>query len=109
MKLIDLNPTWASSGGEGVSRVDPATGEHVPVPERHGIGVIFDCPCGCDNPLFIPFRNPLDGGEGEYGQGGWQRERDNFYNMSLTPSILRREKDGCGWHGFITNGEVITV
>lgn len=112
VRLIDLFPQWASSGGAGVSRVDPVTGEQVPVPERHGIGVIFDCPCGCDNPCFIPFRNPLDGGPQEGGYGGqaaWQRECENFYNMTLTPSILRsKEKGGCGWHGFITHGEVIT-
>jgi len=32
-----------------------------------------------------------------------------FETLTLTPSILRTpEKGGCGWHGFVTNGEIIT-
>lgn len=29
----------------------------------------------------------------------------DYSDLTLTPSILL----GCGWHGFITSGEVITV
>lgn len=37
-----------------------------------------------------------------------KRVGDTFDILTLTPSILRI-KPSCGWHGFITNGEVITV
>ncbi len=37
----------------------------------------------------------------------WQRTGETFDTLTLTPSIhSRKEKGGCGWHGFITNGEV---
>lgn len=104
MKLTDLDPRWCSSGGEGVTR----NGQ--PVPERDGIGVSFDCPCGCDQRCVVLFENPTDGGprlEG-YTKTLWQRTGDTFETLTLTPSILRTPPRGCGWHGFITNGEVIS-
>ena len=110
MKLTSLNPTWVSSGGPGIYRKDPATGELVPTIERPGVGLMCDCPCGCDRTLYVPFRNPLDGGPPEEGYGAaWQRTGDTFETLSLTPSILRMDKDGCGWHGFVTQGMVRTV
>ena len=65
-------------------------------------------PCGAGEPLFVPFVNPLDGGPPlEVGRPNWQRTGDTFESLTLTPSILRRrDRGGCGWHGFITNGEV---
>jgi hypothetical protein len=108
MRLADLNPWFVGSGGEGVTR----NGQ--PVPRRDGVGVGFDCPCGCDSPLFVPFANPLDGGPNEHPKG-WQREGESFDALTLRPSILRvKWKDqsgrehGCGWHGFITNGDIQT-
>lgn len=112
MKLTELNPSFVGSGGEGVS-----DSEGKPVPERHGVGISFDCPCGCKLPCFVCFENPLDGGLSVNGdRHTWKREGDNFEVLTLTPSILRvKWKDntgkehGCGWHGFITNGKIITV
>ncbi len=106
MKLTELNPTWCSAGGEGISDKDGN-----PVPVRHGIGVIFDCPCGCDQRCFVLFANPLDGGPPVHDERAqWQRTNDTFESLTTTPSILRsKDKGGCGWHGFITNGEIITV
>ena len=99
MKLTELNPEFVGHGGEGVS---DANGQ--PVPRREQVGIQFDCPCGCDNPLFVPFENPLDGGPGVYPPGrGWTRRGGDFDVMTLTPSILRKD---CGWHGFVTNGEI---
>lgn len=101
MKLTDLNPRWCSSGGEGISDQDGK-----PVPRREGIGLICDCPkCGEDHALFIPFTNPLDSEPPRHGVT-WQRTGDAFETLTLTPSILRKD---CGWHGWITNGGVITV
>lgn len=107
MKLVDLNPKWVGAGGEGVFRKDPATGVLWPTPERHGIGVSFDCPCGkaCLR-AFVAFSNPLDGGGAHIspGQPTWERKGEAFETLTLTPSIQRL--DNCRWHGFITNGEV---
>lgn len=107
MRLIDLNPRFLGSGGEGIT--DSLTG--LPSPERHGVGVLFDCPCGCGRDCFVPFANPLDGGPSVHGNGNsWARTGETFEALTLTPSILRSpERGGCGWHGFITNGAVLTV
>jgi len=106
-KLTDLNPRFVGAGGVGVFRLGEK-GNHVPVPERTGVGVSFDCPCGCGTRCFVPFSNPIDGGI-DYAGGGpaWNRTGETFEDMTLTPSILRLH--GCGWHGFLTNGELATV
>jgi hypothetical protein len=96
MKLIELDPRWVGAGGEGISDRDGN-----PVPKREGIGVAFDCPCGCGSPCFIPFSNPLDGGPPVH-EATWTRTGETFETLTLTPSIKR--VDGCRWHGFITNG-----
>lgn len=102
MKLTDLNPEWVSHGGDGV--FSSATGEPIPLRERVGVG--FDCPkCGPIHRAFIPFANPFDGGPPTHPMA-WQRTGEDFDTLSLHPSILRRD---CGWHGFITNGEIINV
>lgn len=106
MKLIDLNPKFVGAGGAGITDKDGN-----PVPERHGVGVILDCPCGNKDEghqMFVPFLNPLDGGP-PHGSRGWHRTGDDFGSLNLTPSILRKGPDSCGWHGYIRNGEIITV
>ena len=106
MKLTELNPRWVGVGGEGIS---DRNGN--PVQRRDGIGVTFDCPCRiCGIALYIRFTNPLDEGsklsEEEYGPA-WERTGETFETLTLRPSILRsKDKGGCGWHGFVTNGEV---
>lgn len=118
MRLLDLHPEWVSTGGEGITNA--ATGE--PVPLREKIGICCDCPkCGPEvHPLFVPFKNPLDGGPPTHPVT-WERTpplnsagqvitdqpiTDSFENLTLCPSILRKD---CGWHGFIKNGEIETV
>ena len=96
MKLTDLNPTFVSGSG-GV---------------RKGIGIIFDCPCGkCGTLCGVEFRNPIDGGPlyDPARNAHWQRTGETFESLTLTPSIHRSGAGGCGWHGYITNGEVLTV
>ena len=125
MRLTDLHPRFIGSGGEGVrQRTDrPCAAcagagcsdchqsgkEYEPAPRREGIGLMLDCPCGNldeGHSLFVPFRNPLDDGPCQYAVS-WQRTGATFDTLTLTPSILRtRSKGGCGWHGFITNGDV---
>lgn len=109
MRLLDLHPKWLGAGGEGVSDKDGK-----PVPERTGVALICDCPCGCGTQedgygLAIMLANPLDGGLPIRDRPLWQRTGEMFETLTLTPSILRsKERGGCGWHGFITAGEVLT-
>lgn len=104
MRLTDLNPVFVGGGGDGISM----NGEDVP--RREGVGVMLDCPCGAGTcRLYVPFANPLDGGP-QHASQGWQRTGDTFETLSLTPSILRRISTcDCQWHGYIRNGEIITV
>jgi hypothetical protein len=51
----------------------------------------------------VPFANPIGPGP-HVNEKGWRRTGDTFDTLTLTPSILRI--GGCGWHGFVTNGEV---
>ena len=106
-RFTDLNPRYIGSGGTGVTHADGS-----PVPFRGEIGVIFDCPCGCDVPCYIPFANPRDGlGPLESKHPCWTMtmDGDDFNTMTLSPSIQRhRIQDyGCDWHGFITLGAII--
>ena len=116
MRLTDLNPRWIGAGGDGVFNADGT-----PATPRDGVGLMFDCPCqtctakrtgdhDADFPLrhYIPFATPLDGGPPlESQRSNWTRVGDTFETLTLTPSILSDPaKGGCGWHGFITNGEV---
>lgn len=105
MRLTTRNPEFVGAGGEGVFNADMT-----PATPRDGVGVLFDCPCGhCGIPVYVPFANPLDG-SAQYDRQGWQRTGDTFDTLTLTPSILRNpDKGGCGWHGYVTNGEIITL
>ena len=103
MKLTDLNPRWIGAGGTGITTLDGK-----PVPARHGIGMLFDCPCErCGNRAYVAFSNPLDGGPPVVNEGEamWQRTGEDFETLTLSPSIHR--VGGCGWHGYITAGNLI--
>ena len=110
MRLVDLNPRFIGAGGEGIWNADGTL-----VAKREGVGLLFTCPCGhCDefHDCYVAFANPLDGGPPHVSnkQPTWTREGDTFETLTLKPSILRNTtKGGCGWHGFITAGEVISV
>lgn len=111
MRLTDLHPRWIGAGGPGIFNADGT-----PATPRHGIGLMFDCPKGCLSEIedrgvdrhFVPFHNPLDGGPPfEQNRPMWTRTSEDFETMTLTPSIFSDPaKGGCGWHGFITNGDV---
>lgn len=110
MRLTKLNPSWVGGGGDGVTRDGQSA------PRRERVGVMFDCPCGCGTAddgqaVYVAFANPADGGPPytSPGEPAWQRTGDTFETLTLTPSILRsKAKGGCGWHGFVTAGEVRT-
>lgn len=108
MCLTELNPKWVDYGGERIYRRDEK-GELHPVPRRVGVGLVMDCPCGqCGSRCYVDFANPLDGGSPiQPNDHVWERTGETFDTLTLRPSILRaRDKGGCGWHGFVTNGEV---
>lgn len=78
---------------------------------RERIGVIMNCPCGCESRLYVPFENPPDGGPcAEMRDGkpwGWKRNGDTIETLSLTPSVQRGEPCPKRWHGYITGGEAV--
>jgi len=110
VKLTDLNPRFLNSGGPGITHKN-AAGEWEEPPLVRGVGVVLDCPCGkCGDELYVPFSVALDGTARPDGtHPGWEREGDTFEILTLKPSVLRiQSRGGCGWHGFISNGEVTT-
>lgn len=106
MELIDLNPRWVSAGGEGITDKDGK-----PVPAQRGVGLGYDCPCGCGDRRYVPFLNPLDGSAPRLNsnKAAWQRTGEDFETLTLAPSIqhVPVDEDGCSWHGFIRNGQII--
>ena len=102
MRLIDLNPRWVRAGGEGITDRDGK-----PVPEQRGVGISFDCLCGCGVRVYVDFDTALDGAPTKAKSPRWHRDGITFNSLTLSPSILRAEqKGGCGWHGFVRNGHV---
>lgn len=62
--------------------------------------IIFQCPCHCGQLRTVPVKV----GEKEARSWKWNGDEDK---PTLEPSILIQGE--CGWHGFLTNGEWITV
>lgn len=104
-KLVDLDPRWLSHGGDGVLDKDGNA-----VPERRGIGVSFECPCGCDQRCAVLFETALDGQPvpPQYSPTRWQRTGDTFETLTLSPSLHRVVGCVTRWHGWIRSGEAIT-
>lgn len=99
MRLVDLEPKWFSPHGLGVG-VEVYT------------GLTFLCPCR-QHRIPVHFSNalivqmpPIPGFEWPK-MTGWHRDGDSFDTLTLSPSI-RLTRD-CGWHGFITNGQVVNT
>lgn len=75
-------------------------------------GIRFLCPkCFKDNggadgthAIVVPFAGRA------LHERGWQVSGTKFSDLTLRPSIsIYTEKGGCGFHGYITNGEVIML
>jgi hypothetical protein len=56
--------------------------------------LVFDCPCGGGHKLRIPIGSEKD---------QWEMT-GKLETLTLRPSI----EAGC-WHGFVTNGEIVTA
>lgn len=103
MRLGDSNPVFTFSGGEGVRDASGA-----PVARTDGTGVVFDCPCGNhgeEHRCYVPFSNPIGPGP-LTSQLGWHRQGATFEDLTLSPSIFRSGYGSCGWHGYVTAGEI---
>ena len=100
IKLSELNPHWVGAGGEGISDKDGN-----PVPYRANVAILFDCPCGCSTQVLLTISNPLGGAEPiKDDRHTWERTGDTFETLTLTPSFRRASH--CGYHGWVTSGEV---
>lgn len=60
--------------------------------------LLFTCPCGCGKIGGLTIDR--------IGIHGWVWNGDRI-NPTLTPSIL--QTNGCWWHGYLTNGEFVSV
>lgn len=101
MKLADLDPSFQRI-------VEPGKRYQTVETLAEAQGVQFLCP-KCVQP----------GGVGHYvlcwfrgvgpsevpGPGRWNATGDHPANLTLRPSV-HLSGPGCGWHGFVTNGEV---
>lgn len=112
MNLMELEPAWCT--------LADATGKSWWEGERDGValtaaqadGIRFLCPkCFRENggPIgthsivcWFTGRVPNDI---EPGPGRWTPQGGDFSDLTLRPSI-HLTGGGCGWHGFVTNGEV---
>lgn len=64
-------------------------------------GMAFGCPCGCGDVSAIRFdTSPIEGDP----RWHWNGNRES---PTLTPSLHKTQ--GCGWHGYLTNGEFVSV
>lgn len=101
MKLIDLEPEWTKWIDDTHSRRVPTMAE--------ADGLWFLCPkCVqaqqdkrvhmvlCWQPQVPQTTTP--------GPGRWTMTGTGFHDLTLSPSV-NLSGPGCGWHGFIKNGE----
>lgn len=96
--LSALGAQFLDAGGGGIIRADGT-----PAPERHGVGVLMECPCGsCGRLLAVDFKVAVDGMPWREGRGGWERTGDTIDTLTLSPSVQRM--DDCRWHGWIRDG-----
>lgn len=65
-------------------------------------GMLFACPCGCGDVSSIDFSNvPPKGSDTERWE--WDGDLDS---PTLSPSL--HKQGGCGWHGWLRNGEFVS-
>jgi len=65
-------------------------------PDGRPGGVAFDCP-GCGDDSYVPIDKEFN--------DGWTWN-GNEEKPTLTPSLLQR---CCGWHGYLTDGEFVSL
>lgn len=74
-------------------------------------GVCFQCPKCCHNGghyVLCWFKDRGIPDDKVPGPGRWTPTGTCIADLSLTPSVLLSGA-GCGWHGFVTNGDVSII
>jgi len=107
VRLTELEP-------ELVAHAPSASAAHLPLTLDNAQGLLFVCP-KCHSAQGRPgshsvlcwFRNRGVPDDETPGPGRWDVSGTGFDDLSLSPSV-HLSGPGCGWHGFIRNGEIIT-
>lgn len=120
MKLTALEPQFIQYGDSSVRWAHERPEGLVPLTFAEAEGIQFLCPkCLAANggsvgthAIDVTFagRGVPDERGSHNAQGRptrWAVTGGSFEDLSMQPSILI--EGACGWHGFITNGEVTTV
>lgn len=97
-RLVDLDPEFIRYGEKLIATVGSLA---------EAQGLWFECP-KCPNGHFIAVTLADRGVGDEYGThdrsgkpSRWTASGVDFSDLTLKPSV----DSGCGWHGWITNGE----
>lgn len=106
MKLTDLSPEW-------IKHTEPDHQRHVEsMAEANGIW--FLCPLCMDRRNrgekvhvhgVLCWTHQVQAGI-DPGPGRWEMKGTGFDDVTLSPSV-HLTGPGCGWHGWITNGEAL--
>jgi hypothetical protein len=123
MRLVELEPKFITYHNiNGVHYMDTLDEFSNPITLDKAQGIHFLCPkCFAANGksnygvhyVEVTFKDRgVPDSEGTHNKSGkpvrWNVSGNDFSNLSTQPSILL-EGEGCGWHGFITNGEVSII
>lgn len=108
MKLAELEPQFIRRTEEGNHRFVDTLGE--------AQGVMFLCPkCFAANAgnvgthyVLAWFRDHGVPDDEVPGPGRWTPSGTGVVDLSLTPSV-HLPGEGCGWHGFVTNGSIVNA
>lgn len=111
MKLSDLEPSFLTVIEPG--KVHQMTSDLVDLTHGRAQGIRFLCPkCFEENGGAVGthgvqcwFRD-ADVPEIEEPKPRWGMSGSSFADLTLSPSILLTS--GCGWHGFVTAGAIVT-
>lgn len=99
MRLVDLDARFVLATAHGWRDVDDMS---------EAEGVIFDCPKCLAHKIMTWFHNaplvlPGDPSSGKR----WAPSGTCLSDLSLSPSILLTSPEGCGWHGYVRDGEAV--
>jgi hypothetical protein len=98
VKLVDLEPVFERvvEPGKKYEEVDSLDLAQ---------GVRFECPqCG-KHQVLCWFRNRGVPDSETPGPGRWEASGTGAHDLTLSPSV-HLSGPGCGWHGFVRNGEI---
>ena len=88
-----FNAEWSTFKGYFNSPLEPGSADWKTNFEGKINSLVFVCPCGCRDIVFLPVQQ---------GRGNSWEWDGNMEKPTLNPSILRTT--GCRWHGYLTGG-----